>query len=141
MPLIFQSMSRLRRVARILVVPLPLLLRATPVRRVGVSVWAEGQSALYVESGNAGSGVVYFRTSAATAAPAGIVVPFTAVRGAILTHASVTWRTGLATWFASLENIGNARTASNLTINASNGRFYFPTPPRTLTAGCTLRFE
>ncbi len=116
-------------------------LRAQPLRSLGFSLTAEGQSALFVENTNAGSGIVYQRTSAATAPPAGRQVPFNAVRGAILTHASVTYNTGPATWFAALENIGNVRTASNITINASNGRFYYPTPPRTLSAGCTLRFE
>ena len=116
-------------------------LRALPTTALGLSLWAEGQSAVYVESSNAGSGIVYQRTSAATAPPAGRAVPFAAVPGTILAHASLTWRTGPATWFASLENLGNARTASNITINASNGRFFYPTPPRTLSAGCTLRFE
>jgi hypothetical protein len=118
-----------------------LEVRAQPLSTVGVSLIAEGQSALFVESTNSGSGIVYQRTSAASAPPAGRPVPFNAVRGAVLTHANVTWRTGFATWFAALENIGNVRTASNITINASNGRFYYPAPPRTLSAGCTLRFE
>ena len=116
-------------------------LRAQPLKSLGLSLTAEGQSALFVESTNAGSGTVYFRTSAAAAPPAGRPVPFKAVKGAILTHASVTWQTGFATWFAALENIGDVRTASNITINASNGRFYYPSPRRTLSAGCTLRIE
>ena len=116
-------------------------LRASPARTVGLSLVAEGQSALFVENTNSGSGIVFQRTSAATAAPAGRAVPFNAVRGAVLMHASVTWRTGMATWFAAVENLGDVRTASNITINASNGRFYYPTPPRTLSAGCTLRLE
>ncbi len=118
-----------------------LELRAQPTRAIGLSFTAEGQSALFVENTNAGSGVVYQRTSAASAAPAGRIVPFRAVRGTILTHASLTWATGPATWFLVAENLGDARTASSITINASNGRFYYPTPPRTVSVGCTLRVE
>ncbi|MBI3789680.1 MAG: TonB-dependent receptor [Gemmatimonadetes bacterium] len=116
-------------------------LRATLPRGLSVALMTEGQSALFVESTNAGSGIVYQRTSAASAPPAGRQVPFQAVRGAILAHANVTWQVGPTTWFAAVENLGNVRTASNITINASNGRFYYPAPPRTLTAGLTLRFE
>ena len=118
-----------------------LELRAQPLPTLGVSLITEGQSALFVESTNAGSGIVYQRTSSAAAPAAGRPVPFNAVRGAVLTHANVTWRTGIATWFAALENLMDVRTASNITINASNGRFYYPAPPRTLSVGCTLRVE
>lgn len=116
-------------------------LRATLPRELTLAVITEGQSALYVDNANAGNGIVYQRTSAGSAAPAGRQVPFNAVRGAVLAHVNATWRTGAVTWFAALENALDVRTASNVTINASNGRFFFPAPPRTLSAGCTIRIE
>ena len=104
------------------------------------TLWSELQSGVYVDNTNASSGVVYQRTSAAAAPPAGIVIPFQALAHYSLTSATVTWRIGDVEVFASIDNLFDARYASNQTLNASNGRFYYPGPPRALSAGVSLRF-
>ena len=115
-------------------------LRVRPTRTVGLTLWSELQSGVYVDNTNASSGVVYQRASAAAAPPAGIVIPFQALARYSLTSATVTWRIGDAEVFASIDNLFDARYASNQTLNASNGRFYYPGPPRALSTGVSLRF-
>lgn len=118
-----------------------LELRATPTERLGLSLWGEGMGGIPVDVTNASSGIVYQRTSAATAAPAGRPVPFQALTRTLVTHASGTFRLGDVTLFAQVENLMDTRWASSVTINASNGRFYYPAPPRALSVGVSARFD
>ena len=118
-----------------------LELRLAPRDNVGISLWGEGQGGIPVDVTNASSGVVYQRTSAASAAPAGRAIPFNALTRTLIIHAAATWRIGDATLFAQLENLTDTRWASNLTINASNGRFYYPAPPRSLSAGLSVHVD
>ena len=118
-----------------------LELRATPRDNIGVSLWGEGQGGIPVDVTNASSGIVYQRTSAATAPPAGRAIPFRALTHTLVTGAAATWRIGDATLFAQVDNLLDERWASNVTINASNGRFYYPAPPRTISAGISARLD
>ena len=118
-----------------------LELRATPIAAVGISLWGEGMGGIPVDVANASAGIVYQRTSAAGAPLAGRAIPFQALPRTLVLHASATWRIGDVTLFSQVENLTETRWASNVTINASNGRFYYPAPPRALSLGVSARFD
>jgi outer membrane receptor for Fe3+-dicitrate len=109
--------------------------RVSPLPALDLGVQIEWQSTVYVETGNAGAGIWYFRP------PAGAPVqqvPFRAVPARALVHLNAAWRLGPATLFGSVENLFGLRYAANVLANEIFGRFYEAGPPATVSVGLRL---
>jgi iron complex outermembrane recepter protein len=110
--------------------------RVSPLPALDIGVQLEWQSIVYVESGNARSGVWYFRP------PPGAPVqqvPFRAVPARTLVHLNGAWSLGPATVFGSVENLFGLRYTGTIVANESFGRFYEAGPPASVSIGLNLR--
>jgi iron complex outermembrane receptor protein len=105
--------------------------RLTPVAALDLGVQLEWQGVEYVETGNAGAGVWYFKS------PAGALqqVAFRAAPARTLVHLNAAWRIGPATLLGSVENLFGLRYAGNIVANESLGRFYEAGSPRLVSLG------
>jgi outer membrane receptor for ferrienterochelin and colicin len=109
--------------------------RVSPLSALDLGVQIEWQGVVYVETGNAGTGIWYFRL------PPGAPVqqvPFRAVPARTLVHLNAAWRLGPATLFGSVENLFGLRYAGNVLANETFGRFYEAGPPATVSVGLGL---
>ena len=109
--------------------------RVRPLRDVQATVGAEWQSQVFVDNGNAESGVVYFTPFGPGPVQAS---PFRAVPAYALVHLSASWRVGPATVFGSVENLFGKVYTANVTINDGQGRFYNAGAGRYFALGVSL---
>ena len=110
--------------------------RVNPLPTLDLGVQLEWQSIVYVESGNAESGVWYFRPPPGAAVQQ---VPFRAVPARTLVHLNAGWRLGPATLFGSVENLFGLRYAGTVLANETFGRFYEAGPPGWVSIGLRVR--
>jgi iron complex outermembrane receptor protein len=108
--------------------------RLSPLPALDLGVQVEWQSVVYVETGNAESGIWYFRS------PAGSLqqVAFHALPARALVHLNAAWRLGPATLFGSVENLFGVRHAGNIVANEMFGRFYEAGPPASVSVGLKI---
>jgi iron complex outermembrane receptor protein len=110
--------------------------RWRPASGVALAGWVEWASRTWVDNGNTAAGTLYQRTGGAQ--PTGLAIPFRAAPSIAQLHLSASWRAGAATFFATGDNLLGARWISSISPNATNGRFYFPGPGRTVAVGVAL---
>ena len=106
--------------------------RARPLTGVDLGVQLEWQSVVYVETSNAATGTVYFRSPPAAPVQQ---VPFRAVPARVLVHLNAAWRLGPATLFGSVENLFDRKHAGTVVANDASGRFYEAGPPASVSVG------
>ncbi|WP_337171042.1 TonB-dependent receptor [Gemmatimonas aurantiaca] len=122
--------------------------RLRPTTALNLTVWGEAQGATYVDNANTSRGTIYTQVTRTGAAPLIVPVPFSAVPGYALAHATISWRlpevhgartgTSRAELFLNVENLLDKRYAAALATNSGNGRFYYPGAGRSFNAGVTL---
>jgi iron complex outermembrane receptor protein len=112
--------------------------RWQPEGPIAVTLWGEYNAKTYVDFANTDSGLVYLRTSPLTRPAAGRAIPFTAMPASALLHASMTWRLRDAALLFTADNLLNSKWISSASLNATNGKFYFPGPGRTISFGMSL---
>ena len=78
----------------------------------------EWQGVMYVETGNADAGTLYFRPRAGRCCAAGGLL---AVPARALVHLNAAWRLGPAMLFGSVENLFRLKYAGNVVANESFG--------------------
>jgi iron complex outermembrane receptor protein len=109
--------------------------RITPLPALELGVQLEWQSVVYVETGNAGAGIWYFRPPPRAPVQQ---VPFRAVPSRALVHLNAAWRLGPATLFGSVENLFGLKYAGNVLANEILGRFYEAGSPALVSVGVSV---
>lgn len=123
-------------------------LRLRPASSLGITLWGEAQSAVYVDNANTERGTLYTQVTQSGRPPAIVPVNFGAAPGYALAHATLAYklpelrgtRTGAsrAEVFVNVENMLNRRYVAAVAANSGNGRFFFPGAGRVINAGLTL---
>jgi hypothetical protein len=109
--------------------------RVSPLPALDLGVQVEWQGIVYVETGNAETGIWYFRQSQGAPVQQ---VPFRAVPARALLHLNAAWELGPAMLFGSVENLLGRRHVGNVIANERFGRFYESGSPASVSVGLRI---